>query len=572
MASLVNFGRLGRGLLLVALVGVIAGCGSDDGVSAPSSEPSVTVVVDAGLGVDEFGIMDSSMFTDSFYPEITEDDIEVIEGDAGTSYRYVFPTREFSDSVSFDLEARWDRVGGGYESSLTWGLTGDETSPSDFVFVASIPKSFAETVDDIVFDPEPTRVIDPDPILEWEVDLSGLVQRRITASSEAGFDAGESSALGMLAIFDILVKANAIRVNAELDACGGRLTQSAEMLGQCYLNVVVANPGAFGDHDCDVMELLSGGRGDDYPGLSAACRTIVDLNKGSSGSVCVKEADGEELEACREAMWSLLSGGCPTGNTLEYQVCVYEAAVAADREYGCESLDLLGNPEMGNDCRAVVTRNYLYCARTEDPELRASCCENFRGTDDYDICLNSIGEDATGDDTTATTDEETITADIEESTTTEPIEEDPLPAIPAGVYTGSFDQRILVDVMAMDFGKPDINTFTVTVDDDGLIGGDLAVHQKGLFMGCTGAESDWTGTIDSGQIIGPALPHTVTATLHVMDADPFDAGSWDNAQCVWPPAVSTEQSSLPLAFETIQDGLLTGLAGDYVPFELELVP
>jgi len=391
MASLVNFGRLGRGLLLVALVGVIAGCGSDDGVSAPSSDPSVTVVVDAGLGVDEFGIVDSSMFTDSFYPEITEDDIEVIEGDAGTSYRYVFPTREFSDSVSFDLEARWDRVGGGYESSLTWGLTGDETSPSDFVFVASIPKSFAETVDDIVFDPEPTRVIDPDPILEWEVDLSGLVQRRITASSEAGFDAGESSALGMLAIFDILVKANAIRVNAELDACGGRLTQSAEMLGQCYLNVVVANPGAFGDHDCDVMELLSGGRGDDYPGLSAACRTIVDLNKGSSGSVCVKEADGEELEACREAMWSLLSGGCPTGNTLEYQVCVYEAAVAADREYGCESLDLLGNPEMGNDCRAVVTRNYLYCARTEDPELRASCCENFRGTDDYALASTRSG-------------------------------------------------------------------------------------------------------------------------------------------------------------------------------------
>lgn len=64
----------------------------------------------------------------------------------------------------------------------------------------------------------------------------------------------------------------------------------------------------------------------------------------------------------------------------------------------------------------------------------------------------------------------------------------------------------------------------------------------------------------------------MTATLHITEADPFDAGTWNDAQCVWPPVVSTEQTSLPLVFETIQDGLLTGLAGDYVPFELELVP
>jgi hypothetical protein len=218
-----------------------------------------------------------------------------------------------------------------------------------------------------------------------------------------------------------------------------------------------------------------------------------------------------------------------------------------------------------------------YCAITNDAALRTSCCETFRGTEDYDTCVGDSQDTTTttgalDTTTTAGDDTTTTTTATEETTTTEPGEEDLPPAIPAGVYTGSFDQRILVDIIAQDVGKPDINTIAITVDDDGLISGDLAVHQAGLFMGCTGAESDWSGTIDSGQIIGPTLPYTVTVTLHVVEADPFDAGTWDNAQCVWPPVVTTEQSSLPLEFETIQDGLLTGLAGDYVPFELQLVP
>jgi hypothetical protein len=131
---------------------------------------------------------------------------------------------------------------------------------------------------------------------------------------------------------------------------------------------------------------------------------------------------------------------------------------------------------------------------------------------------------------------------------------------------------MMADVIAFDFGVPEINTMTVGIDAEGLISGDLAVHQQGLFMGCPGAESDWSGTIDTGQIIGPALPHTVTVTLQVTEAYPFDASTWNNAQRVWPPVISTEQSSLPLTFEAFQDGLLTGLAGDYVPFELELTP
>ena len=306
-----------------------------------------------------------------------------------------------------------------------------------------------------------------------------------------------------------------------------------------------------------------------------SARSLARTRRQCAKTVCEDTSDPAIKDACKGLVWNVFEGPCWSLASIEREICIYAAAVATNDGRYCNHLDLLAGPDMANDCRATISEDPSYCARTADADLRASCCEIFRGTDAFDGCLGTPDSTATTVtmDTTTTLDEDTTTTTTpEETTTTEPGDEDLPPAIPAGVYTGSFDQRILIDVMAMDFGKPDINTFTVTIDEGGLVSGELAVHQEGLFMGCTGAESDWTGTIDSGQIIGPTLPHTVTATLQVMDADPFDAGTWNNAQCVWPPVVYTEQSSLPLEFETIQDGLLTGLAGNYVPFELELVP
>ncbi|MCL1587420.1 MAG: hypothetical protein M3092_03305, partial [Actinomycetia bacterium] len=183
--------------------------------------------------------------------------------------------------------------------------------------------------------------------------------------------------------------------------------------------------------------------------------------------------------------WSLTSTG--------REICIYEAAVATNYCRYCNHLDLLAGPDMANDCRATISGNPSYCARTDDAALRASCCEVFRGTNAFDTCLGTPDATTTTvalETTTTAGDDTTTTATPADLTTTEPGDEDLPPAIPSGVYTGPFDQRILVDIIAQDFGKPDINTFTVTVDDDGLISGDLAVHQKGLFMGCTGAGSD----------------------------------------------------------------------------------
>jgi hypothetical protein len=83
--------------------------------------------------------------------------------------------------------------------------------------------------------------------------------------------------------------------------------------------------------------------------------------------------------------------------------------------------------------------------------------------------------------------------------------------------------------------------------------------------------SDWVGTVNPGQIIGPRLPPTVIATTKTKKAVLLYA-TWADAQCLTSPEIEYNQGPLSLVFDTIQGGSLSGVAEDYVPFELQLVP
>ena len=567
MASLVDFGRLGRGLLLVALVGVIAGCTSG---GEPSSIPPTTAIPGiaepAGLEVDEFGIVDISAITAGFVPEITEGDIEVAESDSGTLYIYSFPTRELTDGVTVDLQARWDPVEDGLQPGLEWKLAGDEASPSEFGFVVSIPKSFGASPSDMTFDPQPTEIVDADVVAKWTVDP--IKNPIVTALSGQLVQQGDPAAVIMM----ILDRLNDQRIHAELTACHSSF-RDAETIPQCYLAVVTRNARHFGTQSCDILEkMIVAASADDlstesYHGFAAACGTVVELASSGATGGCERLADDSEAYAgCLIHVSRLMMGECPIGDALERQICVYDIAVALEFSAACNVIERLGSTEMANDCRATTEKDPKYCARTNDATLRASCCEVFRGTDAFETCLGTQP-----DITTTTGAQDTTTTVVEATATTEPGEEDLPPAIPAGVYTGSFDARLMADVIGQDSGIPEINTMTIGIDGEGLVSGHLHVHQEGLFLGCTGAMSDWVGTVDPGQIIGPRLPLTVTAMTKTMETSPFYA-TWADAQCLTSPEIEYNQGPLSLVFDTIQGGSLSGVAQDYVPFELQLVP
>ena len=577
MASVVDFGRVGRGLLPLILAGAIAGCGSGEEVSAPPSSATPTTTIPAtaepaSFELDSLASVDTSAIIAGFLREVTEDDIEVVEGDSGTSYRYVFPTRELTDGVTVDLTAQWDPVEGGLQPSLEWALTGDASIPTEFSFVASIPKLFGDTVDDMTFDPQPTEIIDADVVAAWDVQLS--THATIHALSSRLIKEGDPSAVIMI----ILDHLNTQRAHAELTACYAPFRRT-DAIAQCYLAVVAQNAQSFNERSCDavgrmVYNLAATTSHDSVlPGISAACKSVIQLattgTPGGCENVTGSDASGDYLE-CHDWVARLLVGACPHDGSVEYQICVYEAAVALDRARDCDWIDQLGDPEMADDCRATITRDPSYCARTDDAALRASCCETFRETDVYDTCIGD-SQDTAADASTTTTSEGATTTVADDTTTTEPGEEDLPPAIPAGVYTGSFDARLLTMHFSLDSAVTVLNTITVAIDGSGSISGDFAAHQTGSMAGCPGGLQKLIGTIDAGQNIGPTLPQTVTATATWWGNLTFTSDP-TGFECVSDPEVWTEPNTKPLVFESIQNGVLTGIVGIYLPFELERVP
>jgi len=565
-------------LLLFFVLAVSAvGCGSGGEDPVAAVDAPTSTVVDPVPEVDEFGIGDSSVFTEAFLPEITEDDVEVLEDDRGTSYRYVFPTRELSDGVVFDLEARWDPVDGGLQPSLTWNLTGDETSPTDFVFAASIPEAFAETVDDVVFDPEPTRIIEADPIVEWEFDATKPVTLSAISDALVALPrAGDDPSLIPLVIMATL---NEHRIHSELSACSrfapgaSILISDARATGlmvQCYLGVVAVNASTFGGESCTKLGAMIGTWGD-KPAFQYACRSVVQFATGGGATAGCDQAPTPSQRAdCLSVMWGVLAGGCPVGDRVEAQICVYDAAVAVDDEQKCVYLSDLGSPEMANDCRAAITKDPSYCAKTEDPKLGASCCENFRGTDAYDTCLASIVEVDAGESTSTTTGEETTTTTGEEPTTTEAAVEDRPSAIPAGTYTGSFDEAHLVAVNDGDPMVRTVNTITVSIDDEGFVSGGFTLRQEGSIGGCFGWVDDYDGVFDAGQQIGLELPQVVIAAVHYSGQESLG----DDLECLESPRSFSDHGSMRIELTRVGDGVLLGALDDfvYVPFKLQWTP
>ncbi|MCL1588285.1 MAG: hypothetical protein M3092_07685, partial [Actinomycetia bacterium] len=210
MASSVDFGRVGRGLLLLVLVGVIAGCGGSGGTENAGSSLDPTAVQATADTVS------AKEITADFLPNMTPDDIEIIEGPDGTSYRHVFAAREFTEGATFAIEARWDPADGGLQPSLTWTLEGEPSDEGTFPFVVDIPKSFAATVDDVSFDPAPDEIIDADPVVQFNIDVTRQYHKNIRLISNALITSSDPAE----AILTIASKLDDLRVFSQFTACG----------------------------------------------------------------------------------------------------------------------------------------------------------------------------------------------------------------------------------------------------------------------------------------------------------------------------------------------------------------
>jgi len=81
-----------------------------------------------------------------------------------------YPREEISSGVFLEKKVEYKKTEDGFDGTIMLEFSGE----SDTRHVEVIPKEFAESVDDLSFSVEPTRIINPDPEVEWDLKFEGL--------------------------------------------------------------------------------------------------------------------------------------------------------------------------------------------------------------------------------------------------------------------------------------------------------------------------------------------------------------------------------------------------------------
>ena len=401
----------GVGIVVGALL--LTGCGGGDAAEVPDTSDDTTTTATAATAtttttaapavqIDDFDVAE---LLASLPPEATEDDIIVAAKDGGYRYVYAFPPQDLGNGVTGNLLVVLEDSPYGFDKILQWTLTGDSTSPDDFEFVVSLPKSWAENVDEIGFNVLPDEIIDDDPIVKWVADVAGGNQQIFGAVIPFLTDPEAADAMVPALVFLV----NELHAHNALQVCRKQAEVDPAWANRCYLSVVALNPDVFNTATCRTAFNLD--TGDEYSGLASlrqACNVMVGLSDPTSTATCDTAGDATDIERCRLAVFQAMADPCTGLTGIEEQVCVYEAAAAAGDIISC---DHVANPAMANDCRATISQDAGYCSAIEDEQQRLSCCSSFEGTGQYETC---------GGDVTAAAGDTTTTSPPTTTTTTAP--------------------------------------------------------------------------------------------------------------------------------------------------------
>ena len=156
--------RLGVSLLTVATLLFIACGGGGDGDETPTTAPPTSTPIPSA----EQPLQNLESFEATV--DITDDD-----GDGGAErVAYVLPTTEVADGLFLERRLEYERTDDGFFGTIVLAFDGDA---SGYEHIERIPKSLAESVDDLEFSIEPTEVVDADPVVRWEAGRLVVVPR-----------------------------------------------------------------------------------------------------------------------------------------------------------------------------------------------------------------------------------------------------------------------------------------------------------------------------------------------------------------------------------------------------------
>jgi len=338
---------------------------------------------DVDLMDDSASDEDSSEFDDLIEEledkeSLQEDDITATDSDddgEDDTFEYTYEKEQVDDDLYVQKTLTMEKTDGGYDAEIAVALEGEGT------YLMVLPKSFAAHVDDLEFSTEPSRIVNPDPEVEFLINrtLSMLIVKSNNAATKAGqmaagLEALQGNLLGAedigkevgISTFvgEVLANFDDVKAAGELALCKKETKEFDKQA--CLILVVTKNPHLFSKDDCNQFQ--SDGEENAY---TSACLAITtnDIKH------CVDYGqENNELygdTACAAYAYLRYHYYCLKLSEKDQDACHASAAVITKFKKGCFHVK---DKTMEKICHAKVSGRSSYCQEIEDKDARKGCC------------------------------------------------------------------------------------------------------------------------------------------------------------------------------------------------------
>ncbi len=237
-------------------------------------------------------------------------------------------------------------------------------------FTFEIPKYFARSVDELSFQPQPSRIVNPDPVVLYDMTLpaqsarnafhlaapSQLLQEQEAQAIYIGSTIGDP-------IVSYIIAKERLRANALAEMREACKAVPPELKSICYLSMVADFKDIIGKGE---MEQICIGEVTGYER-----RLCLSLARDSAAE-CDSLSAEEDIFACKGFYVRQKCKGLDGG---ELQACLRDTSISSKAPLGCADLQ---DPDIRNDCFARAGGDASYCKQINNTARREACEKALR--------------------------------------------------------------------------------------------------------------------------------------------------------------------------------------------------
>ena len=257
------------------------------------------------------------------------------------------------------------------EGAVVLVATNTTDQPQHFQHILDIPKSFAAHVNDLGFLDGLPKVIDPDPVVIFDISTDPNSTTTITTQSYSVQADGQDLASVMNVFYGF-------EYERLVRSCDG--FESIDR-ARCYRSAMLNFPNQVTEADCANISGVTDDFGNSPEDWYLACRAIVTRD----GWECTRLDSHTAQENCANDVYTSLRSGCRYLTDEPEAACLLDAAVTAGLTQACAEIPA-NNPLYRATCEAQIAQDPARCVALADDASRQACCEAFAGTALYSQC------------------------------------------------------------------------------------------------------------------------------------------------------------------------------------------